>query len=356
MPFYLYNPGAHKIVPEELRNLNIEIISPVLDVDEDNRTIQEYMDSMAQPGFDAVFEFYGGWEHNSIFGVHAFSTRQTRESTILDPNKDWDGFSLTASALERWYPLWSEEAVRKIRKSLAPYPKSLALKDYITRDFFFDNDLRGPMFVLLASYLTEKPRAAYYEVATKAGFISQDTYKQIMRLIHSKPEKTEVDSSQAIAVPPNITAKTLQITRTFTKLLEKLKKNHQRLEQKYSDSEFSSTVKTSANLLTDLEKAQNALSTQHDNRQLFYSQCKAAIDKAKDCFNQQRASLFVRFLTILTQFITRLIRPYDNNKYQFFDGTKTTTQSADVLYAFKTGLDSLEEESNRCDSPKLSMD
>lgn len=349
----IYNPGKHAVVPFELRNLKIEIISPSENMLSMGDTSNLYVKKYITDDFNPWFEFYGCWEQSSRFGVHLKG-----QGMLSDPDEDWDGFSLKATALDKWFSIWSEQAVLKFKEQLGDH-SVLRFADNNTMSYFFDVDLRGPVFTLLASYLTPVARASYYDAAKNAGFISQKTHRLIMNAMHSKAatqplechEKCDMTISRdTLLSERNNLSKSSFIIQQFNQLLQNLENNHTRLKKKYSSQDLSDVIEVSETLISTLKTAHEHLDLDKDNGTSFYFFCSQSIEKAKNSFNQQRSPLLIRFLTVLRQFIAHLINA-DNKKQHFF-ASNTTTKSADVLYAFKAGIDDLEKEGTYHSKPR----
>lgn len=179
----------------------------------------------------------------------------------------------------------------------------------------------------------------------KINSLSISTIKGIAQLPQHEHFPGIVSHNEALSEKNTLFIRTSLIRKKFSALLQVLENNHERLVKKYSGSDVDPIVKISEQLISTLAKATDRLDLAKDNGSAFYDYCSDSIDEAKLHFNQQRASWFIRLLTILRQAIANLVR-VDEKKHGFFDGTTITTQSAEILYAFNVGLEHLEEEDN----------
>lgn len=194
MPSAIYNAGEHAIVPMELRHLNIEIISPVFEGDD---FYTQYVHTLHNDDFNIMLDFYGGWEHNNTFGA-----LNRTHNILVDPDGDWNGFWLKKQGIEKWFPIWSNQVVFKIKSFLRDEGSGndLLFHDGSTMKYLFDEDLRGPIFVFLASYLPEEAKILYYTAAKKAGFISIKTYEQIMKALDHGQDDVITPVSPSISI------------------------------------------------------------------------------------------------------------------------------------------------------------
>lgn len=123
----------------------------------------------------------------------------------------------------------------------------------------------------------------------------------------------------------------------FLNMLKQIEKNHQRLVKKYDNNAKQQDVLfASRELIKELKTAQeHYLFSQ--NKELFYRDCKSALNKAKKPFNTHRSGSLMQWFNNLIDAFKELFhstkqKAFIQNRAGFFENKGSTTRSADVLF------------------------